>query len=227
MDTDLFSLQGIVVEKDNVPATELFSLQGVVIEKSRAVAAAGQLRLLATQNTTPLPQVGQLRLLATQSSPGFTVMPTDITGLENFKVMAQRRATVTLDWTTLDISKPTVLAAPSRTRVDLTPSLSNNYRQRVALAYQRLPMNVLEGLALVPGSISTLAEFVDAVRAKGHLIEMGDLDQTRSKITAQVIKVYAHNDSYFFYKDSYVVFGGEPTLADEFAVTVAQGFNPA
>lgn len=229
MDTDLFSLQGVVIEKDNVPASELFSLHGVVIEKSSATVNVGQLRLLATQNTPPISQVGQLRLLVTQASPGFSVLPADITGLDNFKLMAQRRATVTLDWSTLGISKPTVLtgSGASRTQVTLTPSTSSDYRQALVVAYDRQPINVLEGLALVPASVSTLAEFVTAVRAKGHLIELDDLDQVRSKINAQVIKVYANDDSYFFYKDSYVTFGHEATLAEEFTVTTAQGFNPA
>lgn len=229
MDTDLFSLQGIVVVQDNIPATELFSLQGVVIEKSSGSAAIGQLRLLGTQNTMPVGNVAQLRLLGSQSSPGSVLIPTAVTGLDNFKAMAQRRATATLDWATIGIGKPTrdTSAGPTRTLVTLTPALASIYRLPLVVGYDRRSIGLLADLVLVPGSVSTLAEFVAAIRAKGYLIEMGDVDATRSRITSEVIKVYAHNDSYFFYKDSSVTFGHETTLAEEFTVTVAQGFIPA
>lgn len=225
MNTDLFTLQSMVIEKGTTGA-DLFSVQGIVIEKTPAAVQASQVRLLAAQKSPPVVQSSQMRLIAAQVSDGFVTLPLDVTGLDNFKAMVARKMTKVPDWNTLTISKPTVdSGGSSGTLVTISPTEASLYRQPVVVNYSRRSIGVLAALKVSPGSITTIAQFLSICVARGYQVTLADIDQVRTTFSSTQIIIYANDDSYFFYKDSVCLFGAGTDLSTEFAVKVAHGFE--
>ena len=226
MDTDLFTLQGLVVEKDPI-GTDLYSLQGIVIEKPNATVRVAQTRMLVAQDTSPIARVQGVRMLVSQVSDGFVTLPFDITPLDNFKVMVARKMTAAPDWNTLTIGKPVANGSGAQTTVTISPTEASAYREPVVVTFNRRYINVLAALKLVPSAYANLTAVIAAIRAKGILIDVTDFDVPKCKVTASTIYLVANKDSYFFVAGSFVSMGSLPTLADVFDVKDLNGFEPA
>jgi hypothetical protein len=226
MDTDLFTLQGVVIEKDRI-GTDLFSIQGIVIEQPNPQVRVAQARMLVAQNVIPLAKLQGVRVLVSQVADGFVTLPFDITGLDNFKTMTARKMTVQPDWNTLTIGKPVANGSGAQTTVTISPTETSAYRVPVQVVYNRRYINVLAALKLVPKDYANVAAVIAAIRAKGILVEDADFDLTKCKVTANTIYLVANKDSYFFVAGSFVSMGSLPTLADVFDVKNLNGFEPA
>jgi hypothetical protein len=229
MDTDLFTLQGLVVEQERV-STDLFSVQGIVIEKPHPAARVASVRTLVAQKSAPVIRTASARVLVAQVQEGFVTLPYDITGLDNFKVMTARKMTVVPDWNTLIIGKPVadLSVGPARTNVLLSPSETSAYRVPVTVIYERRYMNVLAAMKLVPGSsLPNMTAVIAAIRAKGILVVDADFDLTKCRVTANSIYLVAGAESYFFVPGSIATMGAEPTLAEVFENKSLNGFEPA
>ena len=223
MATDLFSVQGVVVEKE-LQAVDLFSIQGVVIEKAPGSTEVSRLGASVIQKTPAKVEVAGLRLMVIQVSDGSITLPTDIAPIDSLKKLIQAKSSIPIPWSQYTLSKPRKLNETGKTQVDLIPGLDAPSRVTASLNYGRRSINALFPLKLNPANYQNLNDVITDLRSRSLLVSIEDFDTSKSKVTAATITLVANADSYLFYPST-VTFGNVPTLASEFTNTDLNGFE--
>jgi hypothetical protein len=223
METDLFSLQGVVVEKE-LPAVDLFSLQGIVIEKAPGSTEVSRLSASVIQKTPAQVELAGLRMMVIQMSDGSITLPLDITPIDGVKKLIQSKASATIPWQLYSLSKPRKVNETGKTQLDLTPGFDAPTRVSHTLTYGRRSIGALATLKLNAANYSSLADVIADLRSRSLLVDASDFDMTKSKLTATTLMLVSNPDSYLFYPGT-VTFGSMPTLASEFTNTDLNGFE--
>lgn len=224
MELDLFSLQGVVVEKET-PTTDLFSIQGVVVEKAAGAVDVIRTGLTVAQKTPATVEVAATRLMVAQMSDGTITLPLGIAPLDSFKNLAQAKVGAPIVWSKYALSKPRVDGnGEGKTQVDLTPLSDAPSRGKHTVTYFRRSAVALATLKLNAANYSSLADVVADLRSRTLMVDISDFDVSKSKLTATSLLLVTNPDSYLFYPSA-VTFGAMPTLASEFTNTDLDGFE--
>lgn len=225
---DLFQLRGVIVEKE-LPEVDLFSLRGVIVEKEPPTVRLSHMRTLVAQSTQQNAQLFTARVLLAQTQSGYVNLPTDMTGLDRFKALAQVKLSGQVDWNTLVIGQPT---SPPDTTADFTEVKistleTSAYRGEITVNYRRRSIGTLAPLKLEPDDFESIEQAIEHIRGLGYLIDETDVNVAESLIEEDSMTLTAGDSSYFFYPGSRVVFGIQPILPHislAFSSTTLPGF---
>lgn len=226
---DLFQVRGVLIEKEQ-PALDLFSIRGVVIEKQVPAVNIPRARILLAQDTKLNANIQFARVLVAQTQEGYVNIPTDITGIDRFKIMAQAKLSKTLDWSSITISQPVPQpdGAASLTDVTLTTQEPSIYRGEIKVSYRRRSLSVLNPLKYDPAAFADIPAVIEAIRSEGYLVSDVDIDVAASTITPERITLVAAPNSFFFYPGSKAIFGAPvalPEISTAFSSSTLPGFE--
>lgn len=226
-DIDLFSLQGIVVERE-IPNIDLFSLQGILIEYSEPIEQVARARVLVAQRIANINQVGRVRVLVAQKAGGVVDLPTNTTPLQMLQSLVNKLLNRTLDYTKFTFGTPVSAGTsdPKATKVLINALEGSGYRSSDTLTYLRRSIQELGGLNLKPGAgFTSMTDVIKAYTDKGYLISAADFDLTRCKVNSTQIALYPNANSYLFMPTGSLVFGAQLSFAQSTAQTKMNGFE--